>query len=67
MMSKISAIGDTVNLASRIETANKDFGTQLLISQSAYEKIQGLVETKKMHRAVLKGKSGEYFLYDVQI
>jgi adenylate cyclase len=67
MMSKISAIGDTVNLASRIETANKDFGTQLLISQSAYEKIQGLVETKKMHRAVLKGKSGEYILYDVQI
>jgi len=67
MMSKISAIGDTVNLASRIETANKDFGTQLLISQSAYEEIQGLVETHKMHRARLKGKSGEYVLYDVKI
>ena len=67
MMSKISAIGDTVNLASRIETANKDFGTQLLISQSAYEEIQGLVETHKMHRTRLKGKSGEYVLYDVNI
>ena len=67
MMRKISAIGDTVNLASRIETANKDFGTQLLISQSAYEEIQGLVETKKMHRTRLKGKSGEYVLYDVKI
>lgn len=67
MMSKISAIGDTVNLASRIETANKDFGTQLLISQSAYEETQGLVETKKMHRIRLKGKSGEYVLYDVKI
>ena len=67
MMKKISAIGDTVNLASRIENANKDFGTQLLISQSAYEETQGLVETKKMHRIRLKGKSGEYVLYDVKI
>jgi adenylate cyclase len=67
MMSKISAIGDAVNLASRIETANKDFGTKLLISQSAYEAVQGLVETHKMYRASLKGKSGEYFLYDVKI
>ncbi len=67
MMSKISAIGDAVNLASRIETANKDFGTKLLISQSAYEEVQGLVETHKMYRATLKGKSGEYALYEVEI
>ena len=51
MMSKISAIGDAVNLASRIETANKDFGTKLLISQSANKEIQGVVETHKVHRA----------------
>ena len=67
MMSKISAIGDAVNLASRIETANKDFNTKLLISQSAYEEVQGLVETHKMYRATLKGKSGEYVLYEVEI
>jgi len=67
MMSKISAIGDAVNLASRIETANKDFGTQLLISQWAKEEIQGVVETHKMYRARLKGKSGEYVLYEVEI
>jgi adenylate cyclase len=67
MMSKISAIGDAVNLASRIETANKDFGTQLLISQSAKEKIKGLVETHNMYRTRLKGKSGEYVLYDIKI
>ena len=67
MMRKISAIGDTVNLASRIETANKDFGTQLLISQSAYEQIQGMVETRRLNPIKLKGKSGEYALYDVMI
>ena len=67
MMRKISAIGDTVNLASRIETANKDFGTQLLISQSAYEQIQGMVETRRLDRIKLRGKSGRYVLYDVKI
>lgn len=67
MMSKISAIGDAVNLASRIETANKDFGTKLLISQSANKEIQVVVETHKVHRARLKGKSGEYVLYEVEI
>jgi len=67
MMRKISAIGDTVNLASRIETANKDFGTQLLISQSAYEQIQGMVETRRLDRIQLRGKSGEYVLYNVRI
>lgn len=67
MMSKISAIGDAVNLASRIETANKDFGTKLLISQSAKKEIKGVMETHKVHRARLKGKSGEYFLYEVKI
>jgi adenylate cyclase len=67
MMSKISAIGDAVNFASRIETANKDFGTKLLISQSAYEEVQGLVETHKTYRATLKGKSGEYVLHEVEM
>ena len=66
-MSKISALGDAVNLASRIETANKDYGTRLLISQSAFDEVQGLVETHKMYRSGLKGKSGEYVLYEVEI
>lgn len=66
-MSKISAIGDEVNAASRIETANKDLGTRLLISQSAYEEVQGSVEIHKMHRSRLKGKSGEYVLYEIKV
>jgi adenylate cyclase len=67
MMSKISAIGDAVNLASRIETANKDFGTQLLISERANEEIRGMVKAHGKYHATLKGKSGEYVLYEVEI
>lgn len=67
MMHKISAIGDAVNLASRIENANKDFGTQLLISQRANEEIKGVMKTHRKYRATLKGKSGEYVLYEVEV
>ena len=67
MMKKISAIGDAVNVASRIENANRDFDTQLLISESAYEQLQGVVETQKIHLATLKGKSGKHKLYDIKI
>ncbi|MFH1487376.1 MAG: adenylate/guanylate cyclase domain-containing protein [Pseudomonadota bacterium] len=66
-MSKISAIGDAVNLASRIETANKDFGTRLLISQSAFEEVRELLEAYQIYRSRLKGKSGEHVLYGIPV
>jgi len=66
-MSKVAAIGDTVNLASRIEQANKQFGSRLLISESAYEQVRMHVKTSGTHSSQLKGKSGIYSLYEVEI
>jgi len=66
-MSKVAAIGDTVNFASRIEQANKQFGSQLLISASACEHIGEGVEISGSHQTELKGKSGIYTLYEVNI
>ncbi len=66
MMKKVAAIGDAVNLASRIETANKDLGTHLLVSESAHEQIQALVKTRATYRTPLKGKAGEYLLYEIE-
>jgi len=66
-MTKVAAIGDTVNLASRIEQANKRFGSQLLISQAAYAQVKGEVEVSGLHSCELKGKSGIYDLYEVAV
>jgi len=42
-------------------------GIKGLISQRANEEINGVVDTHRKYRATLKGKSGEYVLYEVEI
>lgn len=60
-----TAIGDAVNLASRIETANKEAGTHLLISEDVYAQVKGRVRVGRQVRVTLPGKTGEYTLYEV--
>lgn len=62
---KMTAIGDAVNLASRIETANKQLGTQLLISEAAYQETKNHVIVNGCFQVQLAGKSGEYGVYEV--
>lgn len=62
---RVTVIGDAVNLASRIEAANKQTGTRLLISEDAYNEAREEVRVGKSLRVMLPGKSGEYTLYEV--
>ena len=64
-MRKLAVIGDNVNYASRIEFANKEFGTDLLLSEEAYNMVKSKFENVRMFEASLKGKSGTYRLYAV--
>jgi adenylate cyclase len=62
---KMTVIGDAVNFASRIEAANKQAGTQFLISEETYALVHGRVRVGRSIRVTLPGKSGEYSLYEV--
>ena len=65
-MKKVTAIGDAVNFASRIEAANKQAGTKFLISEETYNQVKDQVQAvQKCISATLPGKSGEYTLYEV--
>jgi adenylate cyclase len=64
-MEKLAAIGDAVNLASRIENANKQLGTQFLISEDAYREVEKEVVINKVFEVEIKGKIGKYRLYEV--
>ena len=50
-----TAIGDTVNVAARIEGENKTYRTQVLLSETTWRLIQGRVEAERMGDAKLKG------------
>jgi class 3 adenylate cyclase len=64
-MEKLAAIGDAVNLASRIENANKQLGTHFLISEDAYREVEKEVVIKGVFEVEIKGKNGKYRLYEI--
>ena len=62
---RLTAIGDAVNVASRVESANKDAGTNFLISQRAYQQLGDQVITGRSVELPLKGKTGIFLLHEV--
>ncbi len=52
-----TVIGDTVNLASRIEAINKPLCTDILISEQTYELVKDDIVSEEMPSFSVKGKS----------
>ncbi|HOR43847.1 MAG TPA: adenylate/guanylate cyclase domain-containing protein [Spirochaetota bacterium] len=60
-----TVIGDTVNLASRIESLNKPFCTDILISSDSYNLVKDLYLCEPMERISVKGKKDPQQIYAV--
>ncbi|EPG74803.1 adenylate/guanylate cyclase catalytic domain protein [Leptospira fainei serovar Hurstbridge str. BUT 6] len=56
-------IGDTVNLASRVEQLNKDYGTELLVTDSVYEQIKHYMQAESLPPVKVKGREEEVLIY----
>jgi adenylate cyclase len=60
-----SVIGDAVNLASRLEGANKPFGTSIMIAQRTVDLAQGKIEVRPLARLQVKGKTNYVTVYEL--
>lgn len=60
-----TVIGDTVNLASRIESYNKVYHTNFLISSSTYSYVSNIADVIKISEVTIRGKSKKMDIYEV--
>jgi adenylate cyclase len=60
-----TVIGDAVNFTSRIESINKQLGTQFLISEDIYAVIQKSIKINRTHKIKIRGKAGMHTVYEV--
>jgi adenylate cyclase len=52
-----TAIGDTVNLAARLESITKDYNSSIVISESTHEYVKGQFMTRELGAVTVKGKT----------
>ena len=63
---RLTAIGDAMNFASRVESANKQFQSRVLVSEETHDKIKESLVIKDFMRTNLPGIEGRVTLYEIE-
>ncbi|RXG83921.1 adenylate/guanylate cyclase domain-containing protein [Bradyrhizobium zhanjiangense] len=65
LMMSFTVMGDAVNLASRLEAANKAYGTRVLVSQATADAIGSLLELREIDRVAVAGQRAPQAVFEV--
>jgi adenylate cyclase len=60
-----TAIGDSVNLASRLEGVNKRYGTSIIISESTYSRVSGRMQAREIERVLIDGRKEPVKIFEL--
>jgi adenylate cyclase len=60
-----TSIGDTVNLAARLEGQNKEYHSKSIITQAVYEKVKGHFLCRELDLIAVKGKTKAVRIYEI--
>lgn len=58
-------LGDNVNLGSRLEGVNKEYGTSIIISEATYKQVADKVIVRKLDTVAVKGKEKGIVIYEL--
>ena len=64
-MMSYTVMGDTVNLASRLEAANKLYGTHSLIAEDTVRKAGAGIEAREIDRLIVAGQSRAQVVFEL--
>ncbi len=64
-LASYTMMGDTVNLAARLEAAGKDYGVNIMIAENTYRKVAGEFEIRILDLIRVKGKNEPVRVYEL--
>jgi class 3 adenylate cyclase len=65
LMMSFTVMGDTVNLASRLESANKFYGTRCLVSQETITASAQAVEVREIDCVIVAGQTRPQIVFEI--
>jgi adenylate cyclase len=64
-LASYTMMGDTVNLAARLEAAGKDYGVEILVSEMTKNKIKDEMFLRQVDAVRVKGKAEPVLIYEL--
>lgn len=60
-----TVVGDTVNLASRLERANKVYGTEIILSEATYRRLNNSFLVRELDLVQVRGRAQPVTIYEL--